>query len=91
MATNTPFGEKCELLQEFYLGYCNDDEWQDFFEVNDVGIPAAYLSMLGMVELTPAGVLAVNESWESLCIALKIDPHLEYTSVDEMMGFLREG
>lgn len=86
MATNTPFSEKCELLHNFYIAFLSDDEYSDFIAINDVGFPCAYLSVMGYVDITPVGVLAVNETWNALCEMLEIDPHAEYASIGEMMA-----
>jgi hypothetical protein len=86
MATNTLFSERCELLHDFYMANLNNDEYSEFIQINDVGFPIAYLAVMGYADPTPVGVLAVNETWNSLCEMLEIDPLAEYAGIEEMMA-----
>jgi hypothetical protein len=84
---NTPFSKKCELLNEFYLNYSHDDEFADFIDMNDLGIPAAVLVVNGGAILTDVGESFVEETWQALCEVLEVDHYGEYTSLDELIDF----
>lgn len=62
MAT-TDFANKVGILAEFYVNYKGEPEAEDFFEFNDLGLPIAFLSSEGLVEITEEGVKYINETW----------------------------
>jgi hypothetical protein len=62
----TEFENKLEILGGFYNLYRDDDELNDFFDYNDIGMPLAYLASEGLCELSPDGRKYVAESWDML-------------------------
>lgn len=81
---NTPFSNRIRLLTDFYMEYSGTDEWDTFFTIQDLGIPAAVLVWNGGATLTEIGEGFVNESWKALCDALDIDPDAEYQEIEDM-------
>lgn len=86
----TPFSNKCEILNDFYMDYSGSDEYGEFIELNDLGIPAAVLSFSGAAILTDIGIKHVEDTWIALCELLEIDYHGEYESLSHMMEFANE-
>jgi len=76
--------EKCAVLGELWLNYreeANTNEyWAQFFRVNDISLPAAYLIDAGYVEITSDSDLDefINETWEMFCEFISIDPDRHY-------------
>jgi len=82
---STPFSSKCEILYDLYMNY--SDEYEEFIDANDIGVPAAVLSHIGAVTLTDKGIHSIEETWTSLCDILEIDPYGNYPTIEFMMEF----
>jgi hypothetical protein len=50
MADTTDYNIKVEMLAELWLDYREDEEFKDFIEYNDLGLPLAYAVANGIVE-----------------------------------------
>jgi len=79
---------KTEILGRFWVSYKDnhddDEAWANFFAFADLGLPMAYLASQGLVDIRPDGVRCIDETWETLCEVLNIDPDHEYQTVEEM-------
>lgn len=62
----TEFENKIKILGGFYNLYRDDEELQDFFEYNDIGMPLAYLTSEGLCEISSDGKKYIAESWDVL-------------------------
>lgn len=82
---STPFSKKCEILNDFYMDYAGSDEYDDFITVNDLGFPAAVLSVMGAATLTDIGKYQVEETWVNLCNMIEVDHMGEYDSLSQIM------
>lgn len=81
---NTPFSDKVRLLCEIYMEYSGDELWDEFFEVEDLGVPAAVLVYNGAATLTDIGKGFVEQSWQSLCLRQSVDPDANYESIEDL-------
>ena len=84
--SSTPFSSKCIILGELWLNYRDDEEFTDFVEYNDLGLPLAYLLAEGIVTSTNKTEVFVNETWDLFLEALDI-PDTGFTNLDEMLSF----
>jgi len=85
----TPFLTKCEILSDLWLNYKADDEFKDFIEYNDLGLPLAYAIAEGIVEATPIATRFVEETFELLLAGLAIEDE-GFENLDEMLGLAEE-
>jgi hypothetical protein len=85
----TPFLTKCEILSDLWLNYKADDEFKDFIEYNDLGLPLAYAIAEGIVEATPIATRFVEETFELLLAGLAIEDE-GFDNLDEMLGLAEE-
>jgi hypothetical protein len=69
---NTPYLTKCEILSELWLNYRNDEEFVDFIEYADLGLPLAYAISNGIVESSPIAENFINETFELLLGAMDL-------------------
>jgi hypothetical protein len=69
----TPFTLRCEILGELWLSYREDEEYKDFVEYNDLGLPLAYAIAGGIVESSPMAESFINESWDMLLAGLEVE------------------
>jgi DNA modification methylase len=82
--TNIDYSKKCLILADFWLNYKDEEEFDDFVEYNDIGLPLAFMITENIVESTQVGEIYVNEAWELLCAALNVDSKQNYDTLEDM-------
>lgn len=82
--SNTPFLTKCEILADLWMNYRNDEEFQDFIEYNDLGMPLAYALSNKIVEPTKPASEFVNETFDLLIGALDLED-TGFESLDDLL------
>ena len=84
MADNlTAFSSKCEILAELWMNYRDDQDFIDFVEYNDLGLPLAYALFNNIVESKPPAVEMINETFTLLLASLRIEDE-GFELLDEM-------
>ena len=81
----THFSKKCEILSDLWRNYKDDQDLQDFFEHNDIGIPLGYAIAEELAKPTALGVKYVEETYALLLKSLDL-PDVEFTDVEEMLA-----
>ncbi len=84
MATN--FSNKAGILADLWINFRDQEEFADFIEYNDIGLPLAYYIHTEIVLPTQQAELYVEETFNLLCTALDLDMEAEYVSLNEMLG-----
>ena len=81
----TPFDTRCDILADLWMNYRKDDDFQDFLEYNDVGLPAAWL--LAEELCTPNEKLKgmIDETFILLLAALEIKDDTGFDSLDDLL------
>jgi len=69
----TNFSSKCDILAELWLDYRNEEDFEDFVEYNDLGLPLAFAIAQDIIEVTPRAEIYVNEAFELLLAAIDIE------------------
>ena len=69
----TTFDNKCAILAELWIDYRNDEQFADFINYNDLGLPLAYLLDAEIVTKTDLAIPFVEETFQVLLDALGID------------------
>lgn len=77
------FKKKCEILNQVWSDYRFDEEFQDFIEYNDLGLPLAALIDEEIVSTTPRAEVYVEETFILLLHALDIEDKA-YDSLEAM-------
>ena len=83
----TPFTNRVMILADLWMNYRLDDEFKDFFEYNDLGLPLSYAIANNIVEKTPTAETMVNETFELLLSALEEPDDMGFDSLDDLLGF----
>ena len=86
----TDFSNKITILSDLWINYRDDDDFDDFIQYNDLGLPLAYLVNTELAAVTDTGRIYIEETFNLLCAALDIDLDGEYNSLIEMFN-LSEG
>lgn len=64
----------CTILSELWENYRDDEDFSQFIEYNDLGLPMAYCLAEGLVtEITNIGQRYITETFDLLLAALSID------------------
>ena len=82
MATN--FSNKAGILADLWINFRDQEEFADFIEYNDIGLPLAYYIHTEIVLPTQQAEMYVEETFNLLCAALDLDLDGEYESLNEM-------
>lgn len=68
----TTFENKASILADLWIAYRYDEEFQEFFEFADLGLPLAYVIANDIVKATPEAEKFVNEVWDLLLVSLQV-------------------
>lgn len=80
---STPFSTKCEILAELWLNYRYDEEFSDFIEYADLGLPLAYAIANGIVPQSELADKFVEETFDLLLGAMDLTD-VGFANLDEM-------
>ena len=80
----TPLSSKCDVLAELWIRYKHDDEFKEFFEYNDLGLPLAYAISSGIVETSTTSEGFINETFDLFLEALGVDDS-GFESLDDIL------
>jgi hypothetical protein len=81
----TPYSSKCEILGELWLKYRSEEDFEDFLEYNDLGLPIAYAIANDIVKPTDLAKAFVEETFDLLLVALGIEDD-NWENLDEMLS-----
>ena len=71
--SETTLESKADILSELWLGYKNDQNFEDFFNYNDLGLPLAYAVANGIVKGTEVSNRFINETFMLLLASLEVE------------------
>jgi hypothetical protein len=80
----TDFSDKVAILADLWINYRDDDQFQDFIQYNDLGLPLGYLINTNLATPTEQGIMYVEETFNLLCAALELDLDRTYDSLLQM-------
>jgi hypothetical protein len=69
----TTFDNKVSILSELWLDYRQDEEFQDFVEYNDIGLPLAYAIANDIVKPTDIATRFIEETYDLLLAGIGIE------------------
>ena len=73
MTNSTNYTDKCSILAELWLNYRSDEEFQDFIEYNDLGLPLAYAIDNSIVKSTEMAQRFVEETFDLFMASLEME------------------
>lgn len=83
--TKTSYIDKAVILSELWVNYRNDEEFQDFVEYNDIGLPLAYAIANNIVESTEIAKNFIEETFALLLTGLEVED-TGFESLDELLA-----
>jgi hypothetical protein len=81
----TTFDNKTGILADVWLNYRYDEEFADFIEYNDMGLPLAYAINEGIVNTTDLATKFVEETFDLLLAGLEIED-TGFDNLDDLMS-----
>lgn len=84
----TTYANKCAILADLWMNYRGDEEFQDFIEYNDLGLPLSYAIDSEIVKSTEMAQRFIEEAFSLLLAALEIEEDAGYETLDDILGGL---
>jgi hypothetical protein len=69
----TEYANKIDILNDLWNNYSDEEDFQHFIEMNDLGLPLAHLISNGIVESTPLAEEFINQSFSWLMDLFEIE------------------
>ena len=85
MTNSTNYTDKCSILAELWLSYRNDEQFQDFIEYNDLGLPIAYAIDNSIVKSTEMAQRFVEESFDVFLASLNVED-TGFENLDDLLN-----
>lgn len=82
MATN--FLNRCDILSELWLDYRGEEDFQDFVEYNDLGLPLAFAISQDIIKTSPRAEGYINEAFDLLLASLEVEDE-EFDTLDDVL------
>jgi len=82
--SSTTLQSKHDILAEIWMNYRNDEDFKDFIEYNDLGLPIAYMVTMSIVKSTELSDKFVSETFDILLGGLDIED-TGFETLDEVM------
>lgn len=81
----TPYSNRVEILSDLWLNYRDEEEFEDFVDYNDLGLPLSFLLSNAIVKTTPTAETFVNETFELLLAGLNTKD-TGFESLDDLLA-----
>lgn len=81
----TSYTDKTNILADLWMNYRDDEEFQDFVEYNDLGLPLAYAIANGIVETNAIAEKFVEETFDLLLSGLGIEDSDGFNNLDDIL------
>jgi hypothetical protein len=85
----TDFRNICSILGKLYSTYKEDEEFKDFIDFNDLGLPLAYFVSENLCEVTDDGARYITETWTLFLAGLNLDD-TGWSDLDEVFESAEE-
>ena len=85
----TDFRNICEILGKLYSVYKDDEEFKDFIEFNDLGLPLAYFVAENLCEVSDDGSRYITETWALFLAGLNLED-TGFSDLDEVFESAEE-
>jgi uncharacterized metal-binding protein len=73
---------KANIVAEFGADNAENNNYEDFFIYNDLGIPMCVMLINDMVTITPVGAEIIEETYTMLCEIVGVDKEKDFKDYD---------
>lgn len=88
-SNETAYANKCSILAKLWIDFREDEEFIDFIEYNDLGLPLAFAIAEGIVSDTPLSNAMITETWDLFMAGLEITDS-GFDTLEDVLGFRGE-
>jgi hypothetical protein len=81
----TPFDIRCEILADLWMEYRQDEQFKDFVEYNDLGLPLSYAIANSIVESSQMAESFVNEAFDLLVTGLGLEEDTGFENLTDLL------
>ena len=81
----TSVSNRAIILADLWLNYRQDEEFKDFIDYNDIGLPLSYIIANNIVELSPMAEQFINETFDLLLAGLGVED-TGYELLDDLLN-----
>jgi hypothetical protein len=89
-STTTQYTDRVAILAELWTNYKGDEEFADFIEYNDLGLPLAYAIDNAIVKSSSLAEQFINETFELLLAGLAIED-TGFETLDDILAEAADG
>jgi hypothetical protein len=82
----TTIENKAEILSELWQDYRENEDFADFIEYNDLGLPLSYAVANGIAELNPLIEQFIDETFRLLLLGLEIKEDTGFEVLDDVLS-----
>jgi regulator of RNase E activity RraB len=86
MTTTTDLASKCDILTDIWTNHFENEFFEDFIEIYDLGFPMAYFISNGIVEATPLAIELIDATFEELLRLFEYEDE-GFTTLEDFWGF----
>ena len=83
--SSTSYSNKCSILAELWLNYRSDEDFQDFIEYNDLGLPLAYAIDNDIVKSSEMAQRFVEETFDLFMASLGLLEDTGFDNLDDLL------
>lgn len=81
---------KISILADLWMDYRGEEQFKDFMEYNDLGLPLAYLISNGLVKANETAEGFVLEAFDVFLAGLNIKEDTGFETLDDLLDFVVE-
>jgi hypothetical protein len=81
----TPIEVRCDILSELWIDYRHQEDFKDFIDYNDLGLPMAFMLAESLVSATPQAHTIINETFDLFLASLGIKEDGGYDNLDDIL------
>lgn len=86
----TPFARRCDILGDLWINYRDAEQFTDFVEYNDLGLPIAYAISSQIVDSTDLAKKFVDETFDLLLAGLGVEDN-NFDNLDDILDLDLKG
>lgn len=81
----TDFSNKVKILAQLWIDFRDDEQFEDFCDYNDLGLPLAYLMDNNLATASELGNKYIEETFALFLTVLGIKEDTGFEDLDEML------
>ena len=78
---------KINILADLWMDYRGEEQFKDFMEYNDLGLPLAYLLSNNLVKATDTAEEFILEAFDVLLAGLNIEEDTGFETLDDLLDY----